>query len=211
MKKVLVLFAHPRIDRSETNSVLAKAAASVQGVKVIDLYREYPTFEIDVAVEQQRLLDHDIVVFQHPLYWYSTPAILKEWQDLVLEYKFAYGAEGDKLKGKVLFNAVTCGARRETYSPTGAYTRELIELLAPFQETARLCQMEYLPPFALFGSGHAIDEGELEPHVKNYITLLSALVEDQFDYAKARDALTLSEDLQSLLLSGTTPSSQAKG
>jgi glutathione-regulated potassium-efflux system ancillary protein KefG len=39
----------------------------------------------------------------HLLYWYSTPAILKEWQDLVLEHVFAYGHEGTKLHGKIFF------------------------------------------------------------------------------------------------------------
>ena len=62
---------------------------------------------------QQRgcgLLDHDVVLFQFPLFWYSTPSILKEWQDLVLEHGFAYGAEGDALDGKRMMIAVTVAA-----------------------------------------------------------------------------------------------------
>ena len=110
MEKILVLFAHPRVDRSEVNVVLAQAARRVEGVTVVDLYAEYPTFEIDVEREQQRLLAHRVVVFQHPVYWYSCPALLKEWQDLVLEHGFAYGAEGRALEGKIDPDAI----RRET-------------------------------------------------------------------------------------------------
>ena len=54
----------------------------MEGVTFVDLYAEYPRFEIDVDREQARLLAHDVIVFQNPLFWYSTPAILKEWQDL---------------------------------------------------------------------------------------------------------------------------------
>ncbi|MCV5747032.1 NAD(P)H-dependent oxidoreductase, partial [Escherichia coli] len=68
----------------------------------VDLYGEYPRFNINIDREQQRLREHDVVIFQFPLYWYSTPAILKEWQDLVLEYGFAYGTEGTELQGKTM-------------------------------------------------------------------------------------------------------------
>lgn len=101
-KKVLVLFAHPSQRRSEVNMPLFKAAKLVEGVTAVDLYGEYPDYHIDIDREQKRLLEHDVVVFQYPLYWYSTPSILKEWQDLVLEYGFAYGSSGTALHGKYL-------------------------------------------------------------------------------------------------------------
>jgi putative NADPH-quinone reductase len=185
MKKVLVVFVHPRIDRSEVNVVLAEAARSVEGVTVVDLYAEYPTFEIDVEREQQRLLDHDVIVFQHPVYWYSCPALLKEWQDLVLEYGFAYGADAHALEGKVTFNAVTCGARREVYSMDGGYNHELKDFFVPFEQTAALCRMIYLPPFALYAAGHAADEGRLDAHAHDYRRLLTDLARGRFDLQRA--------------------------
>ena len=199
MAKVLVLHAHPRPDRSEINIVLAEAARRVQGVTLVDLYAEYPTFEIDVDREQQRLLDHDVVVFQHPVYWYSSPALLKEWQDLVLEHGFAYGAGGTALEGKVLLNAVTCGARREVYSCDGGYRHELRGFFAPFEQTALLCRMRYLPPFSLYAAGHAIEEGRLEEHVADYERLLSALVDGRLDLDRAEGMPELSEHLDELV------------
>lgn len=199
MNKLLVLFAHPRTDRSEVNAVLAEAARRIDGVTLVDLYADYPTFEIDVDREQQRLLDHDVIVFQHPVYWYSCPALLKEWQDLVLEYGFAYGAEGRALEGKVLLNAVTCGARREVYSRDGGYHYELRDFFIPFEQTAHLCRMRYLPPFALYAAGHAGDENRLDGHVRDYTKMLEALVLDRFDLDKAEQQVTLSDRLEELV------------
>ena len=65
------------------------------------LYAAYPDFMIDVKREQQLLLDHDIIVLQHPFYWYSSPAIIKEWLDLVLENGWAYGTGGSNLHRQV--------------------------------------------------------------------------------------------------------------
>jgi putative NADPH-quinone reductase len=201
MKKILILLAHPRPDRSEINVVLARAAREVEGVTLVDLYAEYPSFEIDVDLEQERLLAHDVIVFQHPVYWYSCPALLKEWQDLVLEHGFAYGADGTALEGKILLNAVTCGARREVYTAGGGYGHELRAFFAPFEQTARLCRMRYLPPFALYAAGHAIDEDRLDDHVADYLRLLSAIVEERLDIDRAEERLSLSEGLDELITS----------
>ena len=199
MKQVLVLFAHPRPDRSEVNVVLADAARAVDGVTVVDLYAEYPTFEIDVEREQRRLLGHDVIVFQHPVYWYSSPAVLKEWQDLVLEYGFAYGTDGTSLEGKVLLNAVTAGAGRDVYTRDGGYSHELRDFFVPFEQTAKLCRMRYLPPFALFAAGNAVDEDRLDDHRRDYAALLEALVDDRLDLDRAEDQATLSDSLDSLM------------
>lgn len=199
MNKVLILFAHPRTDRSEVNIEMAKAARSIDGVTLVDLYERYPSFEIDVELEQQRLVEHDIIILHHPVYWYSCPAILKEWQDLVLEYGFAYGSEGRALEGKTAFNVVTCGARREVYTREGAYRHELRELFAPFEQTFLLCRMQYLGPFAIFAAGHAVEEDRLEGHIAAYKQLLTALVEGRLDIPGAEKAKTLSDNLDTLI------------
>ena len=99
--RVLILFAHPAPHKSSINRYLIASVQGLNNVTINDLYEEYPTFDINVQREQELLLAHDIIVFQHPFYWYSSPAILKEWEDLVLEYGFAYGTGGTKLHGKL--------------------------------------------------------------------------------------------------------------
>jgi glutathione-regulated potassium-efflux system ancillary protein KefG len=94
-------------------------------------------------------LKHDVIVWQHPFYWYSAPALLKEWMDVVLEYGFAYGDEGRALHGKKVMSALTTGGPAEAYQAGGYNRFTMRELLAPFDQTAHLCGMEYLEPFIL--------------------------------------------------------------
>ncbi|MDJ0833961.1 MAG: NAD(P)H-dependent oxidoreductase [Gammaproteobacteria bacterium] len=198
-QRILILFAHPSPDRSEVNIPLAQATGKLPGVTLVDLYAEYPNLDIDVDREQQRLLDHDIIVFMHPLYWYSTPAILKEWQDLVLEHGFAYGSEGTALHGKIFFNALTAGGAESAYCPQGYNHFSIRELLQPMEQMALLCGMTYLPPFALFGARTAVEENRLQDHIQDWQRLVQALHENRVDIDQARDLPKLNADLGRLL------------
>ncbi len=95
-KRVLILFAHPALQKSRVNRRLIAAVSNLENVTINDLYEEYPDFCVNVKREQDLLRSHDIIIFQHPFYWYSCPALLKEWEDLVLEYGFAYGGDRDE-------------------------------------------------------------------------------------------------------------------
>lgn len=201
-RRILVLFAHPSLERSEANRPLAEATALVEGVTLVDLYAEYPTFEIDVDREQARLLSHEVICFMHPLYWYSTPAILKEWQDLVLEHGFAYGIGAAALHGKLFFNALTAGGPEAAYCAAGYNHFTIREVLNPLEQMARLCGMIYLPPFALFGARTAVEEGRIARHVVDWVRVLEALREDRLDLAAAGACTTLNADLDSLIRGG---------
>ena len=198
-KRILVLFAHPSLERSEVNRHLLAASRAMDGVTVVDLYGEYPTFRIDIDREQRRLVEHDVIVFMFPMYWYSTPAILKEWQDLVLEYDFAYGESGNALEGKLFLCAMTAGAREESYSAGGLNNYTLNELLQPLEQTARLCGMHYLPPFPLFGARTALEEGRAANHASDWRRVLEALRDDTLDLRAAAALPRLNQDLDQLL------------
>lgn len=75
--KVLLLYAHPESQDSVANRVLLKPATQLSNVTVHDLYAHYPDFFIDIPREQALLREHEVIVFQHPLYTYSCPALLK--------------------------------------------------------------------------------------------------------------------------------------
>lgn len=201
-KKLLLLFAHPSLHRSEINSALFKKAKQLEGVTCVDLYAEYPKFNIDINKEQQRLLEHDLIVFLFPLYWYSTPSILKEWQDLVLEYGFAYGDGGDRLTGKGFFCAVSAGGREEAYQSDGYNHFSIRELLHPLEQVASLTGMKYLPPFVLFGSRNAIEENRVESHLLDWEVLLKALLAEKLDIEKAKNLPQLSGYLDVLIKGG---------
>ena len=171
----MILFSHPRYEDSNANRGLVEAANSVAGVTFRDLYELYPDFNIDVPKEQAVLLAHDVIVWQHPFYWYSAPALMKEWQDVVLEYGFAYGDEGKALHGKKLLSALTTGGPEEAYQHDGQNRFTMRELLAPFDQTAHLCGMTYLEPFIL----HAVNrytKPEIEAAAQRYRERILALM-----------------------------------
>ena len=120
-----------------------------------DLYSLYPKLHIDVEHEQALLMEADFVVFQHPFYWYSGPALLKEWIDVVLEQGFAYGPSGNALRGKAWLHSVTTGMHGNTYTPDGLNQATMAELLRPFEVTARFCGMRWLEPLVFHGSNEA--------------------------------------------------------
>ncbi|MDC5706136.1 NAD(P)H-dependent oxidoreductase [Vibrio europaeus] len=197
--KVLVLYAHPSPQRSEVNQHLFKAAKKIEGVTVVDLYHEYPTYHINIDKEQQRLIDHDVIIFQFPLYWYSTPAILKEWQDLVLEYGFAYGHDGTALHGKKFLCSLSAGGKADAYQTDGYNHFTIRELLHPLEQMATLTGMQYLAPFALFGARTAQEDGRVKSHVENWSSLLTKLVASEIDFEQASKPEKLNHYLATLV------------
>lgn len=175
MKKILILFAHPAVRHSTVNISMAETAQGIENVTFVDLYAENPRFRIDVPLQQQRLLEHDIIVMQFPLMWYSTPSLLKEWQDLVLEYGFAYGENGTRLSGKQLLPVASIGSHEPAYQPDGHNRVTIDTLLWPLRATAKLTSMSCLSPYVIFGSLAAREEKRLEPHVDGYRKLLFGL------------------------------------
>jgi len=199
MRRVLVLFAHPVLERSRVNRRLIDAIAGIEHVRVHDLYEEYPTLAIDVKREQALLLEHDVIVFQHPFFWYSAPAIMKEWQDLVLEHGWAYGEGGTKLKGKITLNAITTGGPESAYKRSGYNRFSIRELLSPFDQTAHLCGMRFIAPFAIHAALRMTTDADVAANRDAYVRLLEALRDDRIDLDAAAAAHNLAVELDSVM------------
>jgi len=197
-RRILILFAHPALERSRVNHRLSEAVKNLDDVTFNDLYESYPDFDIDVEREQTLLVGHDIIVFQHPFYWYSTPAILKEWQDLVLEHGWAYGSGGDALRGKTLMNVITTGGTETTYCHEGRNQCTMRELLLPIEQTAVLCGMEFLPPFVVHGT-HQLTDSQISEHAAAYRRTVVALREGTIDLDAARRLPRLNSGLAHIL------------
>lgn len=195
---VLILFAHPALQNSRVNKQLIKYASGLDGVTVHDLYEVYPDFYIDVKHEQNLLLEHDVIIFHHPLFWFSVPAILREWMDLVLQHMWAYGVTGNALKVKKLFNVVTTGGGEELFQHDGHHGNTMVEFLAPIRQVARVCNMQFLPPFVVHGTRN-ITQQSIKQHGEDYRTLLLALRAGQLDSASAQAQQKLNADLSTLI------------
>ena len=185
MAKLLVYYAHPGHLTSRVNKELASVAARIEGIRFVDLYAEYPRHNIDIDAEQKRLLEHDVILFQCPLFWYSTPSLIKEWQDLVLEHGFAYGAGGDKLQGKTMMFALTAAGPEEAYSTEGYQNYPLRTFLTPLEQTARLSKMRFAAPYVLFSALNAPDAGQVGPHGNGYRRVITAIRDDRYDFDAA--------------------------
>jgi len=171
MPKVLLQFAHPALEKSRVHKHLLASAKGLAGVTINDLYELYPDFDIDIEREQALLMKHDVIILQHPFYWYSAPAIIKQWLDLVLEHGWAYGQKGKVLAGKILAQCISSGGSANSYSTDGKNKRSMDEYLYPFSQTAALCSMQYSPPFVVFGT-HKISPDHMltcSTHYQNWI------------------------------------------
>jgi glutathione-regulated potassium-efflux system ancillary protein KefG len=181
-RKILILYVHPAHQRSKVNATLLEAVADLDGVTVHDLYQEYPRFDVDVPREQALLMDHDIIVVQHPFFWYSVPALYREWQDLVLEHGWAYGSEGSALRDKWVVHCVSTGGSAEAYCNQGYNRYAMAELMRPHEQTARVCGMRYLEPFVVHGT-HLMTVERRAAHAASYREYLMALQDMSVDPA----------------------------
>ena len=157
MTKTLILLFHPDLTRSKANAALANAAATVPGVEVIDMQSAFPDgldLDRDGATGAARLLGTDRIVLQFPLQWYSTPPLLKAWQDAVLTRMMYihYEAEGRHLEGTPLMIAATAGNVPEAYRPGGSNLFSMTELFAPLRATAHRCGLQWAEPFMLYNA-----------------------------------------------------------
>ena len=145
--KTLVNVIHPHFEASRVNRALAAAAQEVEHVTVRHLYALYPDGVIDIEAEHVALEAADRIVLQFPMYWYSSPALLKQWQDDVLTYGWAYGSTGKALHGKEVAISASLGAPASSYDRSGEYHYELHELLRPFQAMSNMVGTRFVAPF----------------------------------------------------------------
>ncbi|MFC3932057.1 NAD(P)H-dependent oxidoreductase [Streptococcus dentapri] len=172
MKTTIFTF-HPDLKNgSRINASLAKAASEAS-FEVRDVYRLYPDFKIDVTAEQTVLEASDRIVLQFPIYWYQTPALLKQWFDAVLEYGWAYGSTGNALRGKEVLLVASFGAGAEDYQLDGRFHTTVEEVLKPIATIQYHTGLLFLEPFITTGTLNLSDEG-LNEQVEKYLNILSA-------------------------------------
>ncbi|MCA1032257.1 NAD(P)H-dependent oxidoreductase [Bacillus timonensis] len=118
------------------------------------------TFSADIVEEQKLVTWADLIIFQYPMWWTDSPAILKGWFDRVFSYSFAYGPgryEEGNLKGKKAIVSLTHGAEDlSEYGQTELKGKVEERLFNIQHEKLYFCGMTVLEPF-LFPAG-AVEE-----------------------------------------------------
>ncbi len=169
---IYVIAAHPNWRDSRVNRLLRDAALKLGRVQVCDLYARYPDYDIDIAAEQARLSAARLIVWLHPIHWYSMPALMKLWVDDVLTYGWAYGG-GTALAGKDVWLVASTGGSQEAYHPSG-YNRYFFDaFLPPYEQTAALCGMRFLPPM-LFHGAHRESAAQVAQHADTFAERLAS-------------------------------------
>lgn len=151
--RALVVFADPSLHRSRVSRRVAEAVAGLPGVQVRDLYQLYPDFYIDVRRERELLKAAPLVVFVFQLAWFAMPALLKEWFDTVFKpgWRQDAGRPG-RLHGKLAWAAVACTGSAADYQHGAGNARPLADYLAPLEQSARVCGMDWLAPHVFYGA-----------------------------------------------------------
>ncbi|WP_409174071.1 NAD(P)H-dependent oxidoreductase [Brevibacillus fortis] len=174
--KILVIVAHPSMEQSRANRALIQELNLHENIDVHSLYGEYSDWNIDIEREQQLVTKYDRIVLQFPLFWYSTPPLLKKWFDDVLTYGWAYGSEGDHLKGKEFIVATTVGGSEQDYRSSGNFEFTVSEFLRPIQMTVQYTGAIYLPAFIVHDASEATDE-QLKLEAHRYVEHIRASTE----------------------------------
>jgi glutathione-regulated potassium-efflux system ancillary protein KefG len=164
----IVILAHPNLEQSRVNKAWKQQLLQSPQVTVHDLYANYPNDLIDVHKEQQLLASHQRIIFQFPFYWYSSPSLLKKWVDEVYTYGFAYGSEGNVLRGKEFGLALSIGRAQQSYRPDGESLYTIEQLILPFKATILLTGMIYIPPFLVYRAPD-LSEDELQQSANDYL------------------------------------------
>ena len=174
--RVLVLVSHPNLEDSRVNDTLATAAGSVDGVTVrhLDSALQQTNGHFDVKTEQAIVDAHDVLVFQFPWYWYSAPAVVKQYLDEILTRGWAY-VGGNALEGKPVIFAISTGGIADAYRADGHNKFTMNELLAPYIATANMTKMIWNEPFVVHGVRNLSDQ-ELADAALAYKELLTTLV-----------------------------------
>lgn len=175
MKKITLIYAHPSPHKSRYNRSLMVMAKALPYVDVRDLYELYPSMLIDEQAEQNMLRNTEAVVFQFPVYWFSAPSIIKEWQDVVLQNGFAYGQGGEALRGKKFMIAASTGGPQSAYNNGQSHGAEIAAYLKPIEMTARYCGMEVTDAFVAYNA-RALDYNDIKARSADYCKTLAALV-----------------------------------
>ncbi|HEX2731454.1 MAG TPA: glutathione-regulated potassium-efflux system oxidoreductase KefF [Polyangiaceae bacterium] len=187
----LLVYAHPYPSRSQANRTLLEAVRDLEGLVTHSLYDSYPDFDIDVAKEQAALSAANVIVWQHPMHWYSVPSLLKHWFDKVLLRGWAYGTGGTALHGKQCLWVTTTGGDERAFSPEGMHSFPFASFVPVIEQTARFCGMHWQPPVVLH-SAHRTSSLDLGLAAQRYRQSLSQLI-TEFETKPALEAKARAE------------------
>lgn len=174
--KATIFLAHPDFDNSVINKHLANSIKKNEEFCVHSLDKNRNNGYYDENAERLLLQESKSIVWQFPIYWYNSPASLRDWQDQILS-PIVYSAN-NFLKGKPVRVIFTAGAGEKEYSHEGLNRFTAEEMLRPFEMTANAAGMIWKKPLGFYGCSPDMTKEALEKVAKEYIQSLDKLACD---------------------------------
>lgn len=163
----LVIVTHPNLETSNINKVWVEELKKYpESFRVHELYKVYPSLEFDILSEQKLLANYDEIIFQFPIHWFSTPFALKKYIDEVFTYGWAFGPEGNQLKGKKISFAVSTGGLEESYNGKGDISVE--DLLNDFILSFQFCGCDFEKFHIFYGAMYEPTPLSIMENAKEY-------------------------------------------
>ncbi|KJZ50661.1 NAD(P)H-dependent oxidoreductase [Pseudomonas fluorescens] len=136
----------------------------------------------DIQAELDKLLWADLLILNFPIFWFSTPAMLKGWIDRVLVSGICYGGkrfyDQGGLAGKKALVTVTLGGREHMFGD-GAIHGPLEDMLRPIlRGTLAYVGFDVLEPFVAWHVPYISDEAR-QQFLVDYGQRLQHLSDDQ--------------------------------
>ena len=143
--KVLVVSGHTDLKHNSfaNKIILDRLNTILPEAEYLYLDSEYPDWKFDVAREQDRLRNADVIVMQFPFFWYGVPSLMHKWMEEVFVHGFSHGSKGKALVGKKLLVSFTSGAPEEMYQAGGVQGYPVDDFLIPLKQFAKACSMEW--------------------------------------------------------------------
>ncbi|MEC5406534.1 NAD(P)H-dependent oxidoreductase [Paraburkholderia sp. MPAMCS5] len=124
------------------------------------------TMSADIQLELEKLVQCDLLILNFPLFWCSTPAIMKGWIDRVFVSGAVYGGtrfyDRGGLKGKRALVSVTLGGQPHMFGKQGIHGPFESMLRHLLQGTLAYAGLEVLEPFIAWHVPYIQHEARVE-------------------------------------------------
>jgi glutathione-regulated potassium-efflux system ancillary protein KefF len=165
---ICVIHAHPYPRRSRVNRALADALSGLPDLDFRSLYVLYPDFDIDVVAEQKALANAQLIVWMHPLYWYSVRACSSTGSTKCLN-STTYGDGAAALQANR-----ACGSPRRAATglrATGLHATRSRASVPPIEQTAHFAACTGAP-YIVHGADD-LDDAQLSTHAADLLQRLA--------------------------------------
>ena len=145
--KNLIIFAHTFWKDSKVNRALLEKLKDNKNVNIHNLSVIYPDGKINSVKSEVALLkEADNIIFQFPLFWFSMPSLLKEWQDFVLS-DILHGSDNKILENKTFKIITTAGGKKSFYDTLDF---KIEEILSPINISFKHLGLKIKEPFCIY-------------------------------------------------------------